>query len=563
MNNKIKSVRIENFRGVKSQQNLICHLNGTCESVLLFGDNGIGKSSFVDAIEFASTGKIHGSNAKGAGSWIYSSVSKYGDNKAYIDIDYEKDGLIKDIIKISPDLMNANVQFTEIKGFNYAPFILRRRDITDFWNIAPLQRMRFFAPYSNDKESELLDKEKELTDEWSKKRTELKNERKLLLEEVCKYYNLSYSDMINKSKSAVFGMFKLLNHNTKLESLSQRHPMYEQLKRLSILYDEILECNSKVNEIQRKSKQVTTSVNGKFSDLKEKMLDISNYVTQDFKNISKTNDYVSKIQIYIAEKSDVSIEFVVELDNGKKLSPEKLFSEANRDLLALLIFFEFIYIQSGSGQEKVLVMDDIFQSVDATIRFRLMQFLVEKFKEWQLFITTHDRLWKEQLTQLFRSHGKPLIQYEIMHNKFQSSPQLIGSNNAFDDKVHSAIETGSVSDICAAAGYLLEYMSDELSIILRLSVQRKRGDKYTIGDLWPGVFKAIKKTAAKDIYTDLNDLIFLRNIAGCHYNEWSLSLSRSEAVDFANAVLEAYYRVYSKNTGKWIKDISDITGMIL
>lgn len=49
-------------------------------------------------------------------------------------------------------------------------------------------------------------------------------------------------------------------------------------------------------------------------------------------------------------------------------------------------------------------------------------------------------------------------------------------------------------------------------------------------------------------------------MVGSHYNEWSLSLSRTEANDFAKAVLDAYYLVCCKNCGRWIKSVVDITG---
>ena len=47
-------------------------------------------------------------------------------------------------------------------------------------------------------------------------------------------------------------------------------------------------------------------------------------------------------------------------------------------------------------------------------------------------------------------------------------------------------------------------------------------------------------------------------MVGSHYSEWSMSLSRSEANDFAEAVLDAYFHVCCKKCGKWIKNISDI-----
>ena len=51
---KIKSITLKNFRGVKEEVTL----KANSKSVLLYGDNGSGKSSFLDAIEWFVTDKI-------------------------------------------------------------------------------------------------------------------------------------------------------------------------------------------------------------------------------------------------------------------------------------------------------------------------------------------------------------------------------------------------------------------------------------------------------------------------------------------------------------------------
>ena len=346
-----------------------------------------------------------------------------------------------------------------------------------------------------------------------------------------------------------------------MKQLNAKHPQYANLTKLNNLYDEIVEINKKYRESRGKTEEEKNEHAVKHREkLQNIMLEISPNVTTAFKKISRTNDYVRGIEIHVANQSDMSLDFTVVLENEEKISPVMLFSEANRDLLALLIYFEYIFYSVKFGQAKVLVLDDIFQSVDSTIRFKVMQYLIDRFYDWQIIITTHDRLWKEQLTQLFRNHSKPLFQFEIMSWSFKRGPRIVGSSNNFDEKLQKAMEVGSTADVCASAGYLLEYMCEKLSVILSTSIKRKYGDRYTIGDLWPGIFKELKKTQGKVVFTELNDLLYLRNMVGSHYNEWSLSLSRAEANDFAKAVLDSYYLVCCRKCGRWIKDISEIGG---
>ena len=62
-----------------------------------------------------------------------------------------------------------------------------------------------------------------------------------------------------------------------------------------------------------------------------------------------------------------------------------------------------------------------------------------------------------------------------------------------------------------------------------------------------------------DTFKKVEDLLYLRNLVGCHFNEWSLSLSQSEAEDFGKAVLDLYSVVYDSKKAKWIESTNDLT----
>ena len=55
---KIENVLIENFRGIKGKLELALEK----QSVIIFGENGSGKSSIIDAFEFCLKGEIQNSN---------------------------------------------------------------------------------------------------------------------------------------------------------------------------------------------------------------------------------------------------------------------------------------------------------------------------------------------------------------------------------------------------------------------------------------------------------------------------------------------------------------------
>lgn len=554
---KIKEINIEHFRGIPNNVFLNFEMQGKAESVLIFGDNGSGKSSIVDAIEFVTQGSIQGKSSRKSNDWLYHSISFTGREQAKIELVLDNGNSYQSSMKRNYDEQKIDKEGIVINAFRYAPYILRRQDILSFWELPSYQKLKIFLKYAITETEDMLMSPNENLRLIEQQRIDVKNKKRDLIEELCKYYRLDYNDMVNKGKGDFFTYIKLFNHGKNLKQLSPKHPQYKNLMELNGLFDEIVQLNKKIKSA--KNIDDDEDKNGiARKKLQEIMLNISPQVTKVFKDISRTNNYVKEIIISVASQTEMSMDFIVELDNGAKASPVMLFSEANRDLLALLIYFEFIMYSQKLGQAKVLVLDDIFQSVDSTIRFRVMQYLVKRFSKWQLILITHDRLWKEQLTQLFRNHSKPLQQLEILQWSFDNGPQIVGSVNNFDEKLKKSIEIGSTADICASAGYLLEYMCEKLSCILCTSIKRRYGDKYTIGDLWPGIYKELKKSLAKDEFSELNDLLYLRNMAGSHYNEWSLVLSRSEAIDFANAVLKVYYHVYCEKCGKWIKEKDDI-----
>ncbi len=557
---KIRNICIQHFRGISNDLSVDLTLRSEPESALIFGDNGSGKSSIVDAIEYVTQGTIQGNQSGKGGDWIYNSISLTGDNSAEIKIQLSDGAEYNACMARNIEEYKVNSEHKIITCFRYAPFILRRQDILSFWQLPNQQKLKLFLKYVSTDTSAMVISTNEFVRIIEEERLRAKTEKRTLIEEICKYYKINPSEMFGKNKGDFFAYIKLLNKGKSLKQLDKRHPQYNNLVMLSRMYDKIGELNQDYREAVKKSKDDNgESVNESYREkLQGIMLKISPLVTEAFKKISRTNDYVREIDIMVASKTEMSLDFVVRLDNGSEVAPVMLFSEANRDLLALLIYFEFIFNSQEYGQAKVLILDDIFQSVDSTIRFRVMQYVIERFKDWQIIISTHDRLWKEQLVQLFRNHTKLLQQMEIVRWSFEQGPQLVGSINNFDEKLLAAVENGSTADICASAGYLLEYMCEKLSCILSTSIKRKYGDKYTIGDLWPGIYKELKKTSAKEVFSELNDLFYLRNMVGSHYNEWSLSLSRSEANDFAEAVLDAYFHVCCKRCGRWIKNISDI-----
>jgi hypothetical protein len=103
------------------------------------------------------------------------------------------------------------------------------------------------------------------------------------------------------------------------------------------------------------------------------------------------------------------------------------------------------------------------------------------------------------------------------------------------------------------AGRLLEQVCDRPSWTIPISVKRKRGDTYTLADLWPGTVKELKSTTAGPAFATVDKWLHLRNVAGAHYNEWAESVTWVEAEAFGLATLELLANVRCDTCKGWVE----------
>ena len=93
---------------------------------------------------------------------------------------------------------------------------------------------------------------------------------------------------------------------------------------------------------------------------------------------------------------------------------------------------------------------------------------------------------------------------------------------------------------------------------MRLAVQARHDERYTIGDLWPTFRSTVKKRykslweAVQVVCDELNDTVVLRNWE-THGDDWGKDLSRAKAMQFVEPVLSLYESVYCPGCGMFIQ----------
>src|SRR3990172_1453792 len=141
---RIQRLDVRGFRGVHTQTSLLF----LGRSVLLFGENGTGKSSFVDAIEKLFTGKVStlDGRAQGISSDRHGPHIRNGVNTLSIAVTFDDPGTTVFALGC-----NANGLPSEIREYLTSArenlYILRRRQVLEFIESQPRDRYAKLRPF--------------------------------------------------------------------------------------------------------------------------------------------------------------------------------------------------------------------------------------------------------------------------------------------------------------------------------------------------------------------------------------------------------------------------------
>jgi hypothetical protein len=543
----ITSISVSRFRGISETVRLeLIDLEGKPCSVVIVGDNGTGKSSIVDAFELILQGRLHKSK-RFQSSVVPCALSVMDSSGAKIEISFSDGSSLSKSITSTDLEMEKNYE-GGLSQYLLNPLILRRSDINKFWDTPARQKiMLFFDYFKSAKETPSAELPNLKAEDLYEKRMKLKIERRKVVEELAQSLRVNVA-AIPTSREKIHTWVKMQIQNGDTRTLASAE---ECMKEAAIIYD----FTEKISNIKRELVALRKLKNPEtVQETKDGLRRVSQNLTTAFKRISPGSNFVDKIELYIGDLSAVSLNVGVFLShNNICVSPKRIFSEANLDLLALLLFVSIAQEAASQGQAKLLILDDVLQSVDAGIRVGFMEYILSEMSDWQLVVTVHDRLWQEQLRFLMNRRNHKFVERQIVKWSLESGPVLIKRDGQLDAGLRNALALGEAYQICSESGILLERLCDVLSLNLPVSVTRKQGDRYTIGDLWPGICKTLRKTNLAQVGEDVDLWLHLRNILGAHYNEWSRSLSREEAVNFGQSILALLAMTFCNSCHRWIE----------
>lgn len=190
-----------------------------------------------------------------------------------------------------------------------------------------------------------------------------------------------------------------------------------------------------------------------------------------------------------AGKLDFDVNFY-----GRGLFPPGAYhSEGHQDGMGVCLYLALMKRLFGS-QFTFALLDDVVMSVDMGHRYEFCKLLKTYFPDTQFIITTHDRLWAEQM----RSAGLVTTKMSLtFHSWTIDTGPLVESSKEIFDEIDAALGKGKVEVAAAALRRHLEYVSRLLADQLSATSPFRADGNYELGELLPPVLSRMKELLGK------------------------------------------------------------------
>ena len=356
-------------------------------------------------------------------------------------------------------------------------------------------------------------------------------ESKILLSEILLYdfsvINQKIEDLLKdfenyKSNRSPFNEeLEMIN-----KSLSRLETIEEIIKEIGILNKKV-DLSSKTLKSYQESKE--EFINNVIFEIKEDVKRYYNYI--------HGNDGINNPDIELTDESkmDVYLESF-----GERVDSRSFASEGHLDTLGLCIFLAF---NKKYNKIPLIILDDVVATVDSPHKGKIAKLLVTELPDNQLFITTHSRLWAEQVKHIARANKVSHRIYEIIDWNLKEGPVLAKPLDT-EEKIEKYLSTNHLDLNAAgnAARRYLEFNLKEICILNKIKVPI--AEKYDVGTLFDDCKNSILGMVEgtdfegyyNEIFSNSDETKHIANLLS-HDNEEFYELSRNDVQSFCYSIL--------------------------
>ena len=271
---------------------------------------------------------------------------------------------------------------------------------------------------------------------------------------------------------------------------------------------------------------------------------------------------IGQIRLRLDDNKRGSLVYGVAFGGKQGIQPQPYYSESHLDTLGLCIFLALA--KRGDSSHTLIVLDDVLGSVDQPHLQRTLDMLTAQADNFaQLIITTHYRPLRDR----FRFAQQAAAEVQLIELKPWNFAHGIKSSKtlgyATDLRAQLQDPDFRRESVTAQAGILFESLLEFISQTYRCKVPHIIEPRYTFGELAGAPNSRLKQalkvirqengkpveTPLKPIYDELQNAIQIRNLVGCHFNQWAGELSDDEVKGMAELALKLADTLVCPNCG--------------
>lgn len=190
--------------------------------------------------------------------------------------------------------------------------------------------------------------------------------------------------------------------------------------------------------------------------------------------------------------SEGALDFKVTFFEEGLFPPAAYHSEGHQDGMGLCLYLALMKKLFGE-QFTFALLDDVVMSVDSGHRLQLCKMLKSRFPNTQFILTTHERMWAEQMKTTHLVAKKNTL---MLYGWTLEGGPIAESGGEIWGEVETALKKNNPNVAAAALRHHLEFVCRVIAQHLGSSPQFKMDGNYDLGDLLTANRKRIKTLLA-------------------------------------------------------------------
>ncbi|MEO8607586.1 MAG: AAA family ATPase [Chloroflexota bacterium] len=360
------------------------------------------------------------------------------------------------------------------------------------------------------------------------------------------------------------------------DSFELRQRLEIEISNLNVSYDDeqiveaidflsrVRQLSGEIGKLERQHKlrewsiqQMTFAYESFAETKKQKIQSIYDSIQEDvqrYYDVLHPGEQHRKIKIRIDTSKRSSTEIKMGFYKRDNEDPRAYQSEGHLDTLGLCTFLAFV--KHFNQDFPLIILDDVVSTVDTQHRRRVCELLYKEFSEFQLFITTHDYVWFEELANYQRAYniGSKFNNIRIIDWSIREGIRLDRYKTRWE-VLEVALENGDKVAAGAHGRRNLEWILLQMAINTETKMPLRLTGRYEVAELYDAVKTRFRKLVPEKfeenqhIFTQLEaDLIGNRLV---HYNEVMENAAIDEVRAFVDSV-RALYNLFTCERGQFL-----------